>query len=284
MDTTEDDVGFKFVKQLALDLDRGNLKLPTFPDVALRVRRVLNDPHSNIDKVLGVVKADPVLTARLLKMANSALMRRGVDGPVDLRTAIGRLGFDMVRNAAMAVALQQIMTARAMGPLGKKLSTLWHHSLQVAVMSFVLAKQSKNILSEQAMLAGLLHDIGKYYVYMRADQHPELFATESDLERIVEEWHGDIGAAIMEAWGFEKAYVAAALEHDNYSREHPGDDADTLDIVMLANLHANVGKPQNPKQWDWIPALKKLKLTPETSIKLICESRDEIKSILSSLT
>jgi len=284
MDTAENDIGFEFVKQLALDLDRGSLKLPTFPDVALRVRRVLNNPNSDIDKVLNVVKADPVLTARLLKMANSALMRRGVSGPVDLRTPIGRLGFDMVRNAAMAVAMQQIMTARAMGPLGKKLSSLWQHSLQVAVISFIIAKQTKAVLSEQAMLAGLLHDIGKYYVYMRADQHPELFACESALERIIEEWHGDIGAAIMEAWGFEKAFIEAALEHNNYTREHRGNDADIVEVVILANLHTNVGNPHNPEQWDWIPALKKLNLNPESSIKLIRESREEIKSIISSLS
>lgn len=276
------DYGFQFVKQLAQDLDKGNLKLPTFPEVALRVRRVINDPNSDIEKVLNVVKTDPVLTARLLKMANSALMRRGVDGPVDLRTAIGRLGFDMVRNAAMAVAMQQIMTARAMGPLAKQLSPLWQHSIQVAVLSYIIAKQTKVVLSDHAMLAGLMHDIGKYYIYMRADEHQELLGKEEDLNQIITVWHADIGAAIMEAWGFEKAYIDVAQEHNNYDRRHE-EDADIVDVVMLANLHANIGKPNHPKEWAKIPALEKLNLSAESSINLIKECRAEIKEIIASL-
>lgn len=280
--TDSKDYGFQFVKQLAQDLDKGNLKLPTFPEVALKVRRVINDPASDIEKVLNVVKTDPVLTARLLKMANSALLRRGIDGPVDLRTAIGRLGFDMVKNAAMAVAMQQIMTARAMGALAAELRALWQHSLHVSVLSFVIARQTKNVISEHAMLAGLMHDIGKYYIYMRADEHQELLGKEEDLLQILTVWHGDVGAAIMEAWGFEKAYVEVAQEHNHYDRRH-GHDADIVDVVMLANLHANIGKPNQPKRWDALPAFEKLQLTPESSIQLIRESRNEIKELITGL-
>jgi len=276
------DYGFQFVKQLNHDLEKGNLKLPTFPEVALRVRRVINDPHSDVEKVLNVVKTDPALTARLLKMANSALMRRGVDGPVDLRSTISRLGFDMVKNAAMAVALQQIMTARSMGAMSNFLNPLWLHSIQVAVLSYIIAKQTKVVMSDHAMLAGLMHDIGKYYIYMRADEHSELTNNPEHLHRVVDLWHGEIGAEIMEAWGFEKAYIEVSQQHNNYKRKHNG-DADIVDVVMLANLHANIGKDGYPKEWSNIDALSKLNLTPESSISLIRESRVEIKEIIASL-
>jgi putative nucleotidyltransferase with HDIG domain len=132
------------------------------------------------------------------------------------------------------------------------------------------------------MLAGLIHDIGKYYIYMRADQHPELFSDEEALMQIISEWHADIGAAILDAWGFSQEYIDVALEHNNHGREHNG-EGDIIDVVILANLHANVGKPHAPKEWGWIPALEKLNLTPEKSIQLLRESRDEIKSIIVSL-
>src|SRR5678816_3868049 len=97
---------FAFVQELARELNRGDLNLPSFPDSVVRIRKALDDPNCSPDKLARIATADQVLAGRLLKMANSALLQRGGGAVSELRTAIFKLGFAMVRNAAISVAMQ----------------------------------------------------------------------------------------------------------------------------------------------------------------------------------
>src|SRR5690606_33765073 len=115
---------FAFIQNLAAELSAGKVELPSFPDVAIRVRKVLADENATIDQVVRVVGSEPALAARLLKMSNSAAFSRG--NPVtDLRTAINRMGFNMVRSAAMSFAMSQIRQAPALKQIEGHLKELW---------------------------------------------------------------------------------------------------------------------------------------------------------------
>ena len=129
------------VRTLAGELSSGRLEPPSFPDVALRVKRALEDPEVSDDKVVRVVGLEPVLSARLLKMANSALLCHAKRPVTEVRMAITRPGFDMVRNAAVSLAAEQVMDAQVAPLVQPYLKDLWHHSIRLSAIVYVVAKR-----------------------------------------------------------------------------------------------------------------------------------------------
>src|SRR5262245_55877431 len=103
-----DPEAFAFVQALAAELSTGKVELPSFPDIAMRVRQVLADEGVSPEKVVRVVGSEPALAARLLQLANSAALNFSGKAVTDLRTAVNRMGFNMVRSAAIAFAMSQL--------------------------------------------------------------------------------------------------------------------------------------------------------------------------------
>src|SRR5579862_1255079 len=169
---------FAFVQALASELSKGKVDLPSFPDIALRVRQVLADDEVSQDKVVRVVGSEPALAARLLQIANSAAINFTGKPITELRTAIARMGFNMVRSAAIAFAMSQLKKVESLKGLEQPLDELWHRSAAVAAMSHAVARRFSRVNPDTAMLAGMLHGIGKLYILTRSSQHPKLFADQ----------------------------------------------------------------------------------------------------------
>ena len=276
---------FAFVRQLAQDLSDGSFELPAFPDVALRVREALNDPQVSVDKIARIVLSEPVLSARLLRIANSAMMRRGSLEVTDVRMAISRLGFEMVRNTAVSLAVDSAFRAPAHGPVRRQIENTRRHSVRVAVLSYILAKRlADSVKPDEAMLTGLLHAIGRFYILMRADAFPELFDHPDVLQGLLQDWHPGVGRAIVEAWGFPEPIAVAVDEHEVLDREHPG-RADVADVVLVANLLASrdeAGQVTLPEMAS-IPACVKLKIDEQLGMRVLAESEEEILSMSQAL-
>ncbi len=285
MDDPLEQKAFEFVQALGEDLSSGKLRLPAFPDIALRVRRALDDPNANTDKIVRVVGSDPILAARLLQAARSSIYYHA--RPVsNLNEAVIRLGHKMVRNTAMSVAMEQIFQAKSMGALKSHLRELWYHGINVAATAFVLAKRAGGVSQDDALLAGLFHDIGKYYILVRVEAYPELFGEQSMLRRLLEEWHTGVGRAILEVWGLAEDICVAADEHDTLDREHLG-PPDLTDVVTVANLHANLGSDDDPHagiDWTKVPAFAKLNLSPDDSIEIIKASQRDTAALVQALS
>src|ERR1700693_6529079 len=133
-------VAFDFVRSLAAELSSGNLDLPSFPEIAIRVRRVLSDPKSSVEQVVRVVGSEPALAARLLRIANSASLNRSGRSVTDLRTAINRIGYNMVRSASISFSMAQIRSSNKLAGLEHHLTALWQRSTMVAAFAYVLAR------------------------------------------------------------------------------------------------------------------------------------------------
>ena len=123
-----DPEAFAFVQALAAELSTGKVELPSFPDIAMRVRQVLADETVTPEKVVRVVGSEPALAARLLQLANSAALNFSGKAVTDLRTAVNRMGFNMVRSAAIAFAMSQLKKVDALKGLEKPLDALWRRS------------------------------------------------------------------------------------------------------------------------------------------------------------
>jgi HD-like signal output (HDOD) protein len=277
-------VAFEFVKKLAAELSTGKVDLPSFPDVAIRVRRVLADDKTTVDQVVRVVGSEPALAARLLKMANSAALNRSGKALTDLRTAINRMGYNMVRSAAITFAMAQIRQANALKGLEHHLAALWTHSTYVAATCYTLARKFTTINADEALLTGLLHGIGKLYILTRAGNHLELFENPATLDQIIRDWHASIGKAILENWEFAEEIASAVADHEDITRAHAG-PADLTDIVTIGNMMAAFA--ENPENLELnlqgITAFQKLQLDGPKSVEVMRESQDEINALRQAL-
>ena len=276
---------FAFVEQLASELSSGQLELPAFPDIAVRVRDALNDPEVSIDKITRIVLSDPLLTAQLLRMSNSAMLMRGSQEVTDLKTAISRMGFKIVRNAAVSRAMDSTFSAPEGSFLRSHISDLRKHSVQVASLSYLLAKRQSHMKHpDEAMLAGLLHDIGKFYILTRIEEFPDLLNNDEEFSELLVQWHTGVGRSIVESWGFRDQIAEAVDEHEELDRTHLG-PADLTDVVIAGNLIAKMND-QQVSEWpdiDGIPSCQKLQLNKQTVDKILEESADEIDSLSQAL-
>ncbi|HTX23261.1 MAG TPA: HDOD domain-containing protein [Steroidobacteraceae bacterium] len=275
---------FAFVQSLAAELSSGKVDLPSFPDIAMRVRKVLADDNVTPEKIVLVVGSEPALAGRLLQIANSAALNFSGKAVRDLRTAVARMGFNMVRSAAIAFAMSQLKKVSALKGLEEPLDALWHRSAAVAAMSHVVARRLSNVNPDTALLAGLLHGVGELYILARANQHRELLCDETAYHAIVRDWHAAIAKALLENWEISEEVVAAVGEFEDYEREHDG-SADLTDVLAVAYLIvAYQGQPEIIElNMQGVAACRRMKLDLDAYRKLISESADEVLAMQQAL-
>jgi putative nucleotidyltransferase with HDIG domain len=277
---------FTFVQSLAQELSHQEFDIPPFPDVAIRIRDAMNNPNVTTHDIAKIITADPVLATRLLRMANSALLRRGPIEITDINAAIGRLGFDLVKNTVVSLAMDTTFAAdNVNAEVRQYIDAVRTHSTHVCALAYILAKQQSSIKNpEEVMLVGLLHDIGKFYILNRANDFPELFGDPVTLNQLVATWHTGVGRAIIESWGFPPRIAVAIDEHETLARYQPG-SPDMTDIVLVANLFVNLHEnpPDELPDLSEIPACKKMEINHERMAGIMLASEDEIRSIEQAL-
>jgi HD-like signal output (HDOD) protein len=279
-----DPTAFAFVQSLAGELSSGKVELPSFPDIALRVRKVLADDNVTPDKIVRVVSSEPALAARLLQIANSAALNFSGRAVTDLRTAVARMGFNMVRSAAIAFAMSQLKNVHALKGLERQLDELWHRSASVAAMSHVVARRLSKVNPDTALLAGLLHGVGELYILTRAKQHPVLLQNSAVYHSIVRDWHSSIAKALLENWEMAEEVSCAVGEFEDYARDHRG-PPDLTDVLTVGYLLSSYqGQPETIElNMQGVAACRRMQLDLEGYRKLIDESADEIRAMQQAL-
>ncbi len=284
-------IGFEFVQSLSNELSKGTVKLPSLPDIALKIKNILEDPDVSAKQVATVVGSEATFSARLLKVANSAALNSSGTTIKDLPTAITRMGFKMAHSIAVAIAMDQVLNSHSMGKLDKYFKELWLHSLNVAAFSCVIARKRTKIKPEEALIGGLLHDVGKIYLLARIGDYPELCDDLEAFEDVLAEWHTGVGAAILEAWRFSDELITVAEEHEMLDRVPTNAqggasfEADLTDVVQVANLfsHAIEQGSEISPEWTEIKSFGRLKLDEELIHEIMVQSKEEIDSIVSAL-
>lgn len=274
---------FQFVAELAQEVSRGRVELPSFPDVAVRVRKVLADEHVSNDQIARVVGSDAGLVARLLTLANSAALNRGGKAVSELKTAVNRIGHNNVRTAAVSFAIAQLRRANELRHIAKELEELWNEATMVAALSYAVGSRAQKINADECMLAGLLHNVGKIYILARANRHGNLFKDPTALSQVVRDWHANIGKAIVENWGFPQHLSDAIAEHENIDRRI--DQADVTDVLTVAVMMAGfVGHEADLElNMQGVKAFWRLGLDNEKCAHVLTECRDEIAALRTAL-
>ena len=282
--STVDAEAFAFVQALASELSRGKVDLPSFPDIALRVRKVVGDEEVTQEQVVRVVGSEPALAARLMQIANSAALNFTGKPIQDLRTAINRMGHNMVRSAAIAFAMSQLKKVDSLKGLEKPLDELWKSSAAVAAMSHAVAKRYSKVNPDTGMLAGLLHGIGKLYILTRSSQHPALFADQTTYNQIVRDWHSPVAKALLENWDMAEEIVVAVSDYEDMERAHSG-PVDLTDVLTVGNLLAAFKEHPESLEINMhdVAACKRMNIDRASYEKLIDESEHEIDALRQAL-
>jgi HD-like signal output (HDOD) protein len=280
-----DPEAFAFVQALATELSSGKVDLPSFPDVAMRVRKVLADDNVTPDKIVRVIGSEPALAARVLQISNSAAINFSGKPITELRSAVARMGFNMVRSAAIAFAMAQLKKVDALKGLEKPLDELWKRSSLVATMSYVVARRlSTKVNPDTAMLAGLLHGVGHLYILTRATKHPKLFANETAFHAIVRDWHVSIAKALLENWEMTEEVVQAVSEFEDLQRTHTG-PTDLTDVLTVGHLLATYRDYPDTIELNMqgVAACTRMQLDRAAYDRLLSESATEIAAIQQAL-
>ncbi|MES9936376.1 MAG: HDOD domain-containing protein [Sedimenticola sp.] len=266
----------EFEERLQRAIEDEQISLPTLPEVALRIREAVDREDSSADEIAELVATDAALSARLLQVANSPLYR-GRE-PIDsIQMAITRLGITLVRSLVISLAMKQIFQATS-DAIDSRLRSSWKNSVQVAAISRVLSQVLPQLDPNQAMLAGLIHNIGTLPILMFAESYSELMDDEEQLDRLIDSLSPKISGQILEGWNFPEPLIQVAkycqqLDYDN------GDSADYVDVVLVARLQTLDPELSDPENWSSVPAFRKVGLEPEVEVISMEGAAEEIQEV-----
>jgi HD-like signal output (HDOD) protein len=216
-------------------INNDTLVLPTLPAVALKVRKAADDPDINLSAMADVVSQDPSLSARMVKISNSAYLGRSVK-VTSIQQAVTRIGLRQIKNIATALAMEQLFVSK--NEIVKEyMSRIWADTIEIVANSMAVlqvhTKQTKNraLNLDSMMLAALVHNIGVLPILTEAERHADVFANPTFLDVAIEKLAGKIGTSIMTEWGFEPEFVDVAQNWKDMAVT--SDAVSYLDLVRL---------------------------------------------------
>lgn len=264
---------------------RDELVFPTTAELALKVQRMLDNPDCAIDDLVRLVSADPLLAARVVAVANSVTYNRSGRAIADVGSAVSRIGFNTLRVLAAAVVVRQMEGMAHTAAHRQLAARLWEHTAHVAALAQVIARRVTHGNPDTAFFAGIVHEIGGFYLISRADRYPELLeGAHGSLLAWDAGGAAAIGHALLMRLGAPAA-VTEAIEGmwQGYLAMPPRTLADTL---LLADELAPVESPLSQLAGtgrEGIEAQIDVALDDRTLTGIIEESAGEVESLIGAL-
>jgi putative nucleotidyltransferase with HDIG domain len=264
--------------RLSETLFTGKLELPVLPATASKVLELCRSSDCDAAELVNVIQRDQSMSGRLLRIANSAAYG-AAEEIVSLRQAVGRLGFGVVSEIAISVALK----AKAFAVPGheERLRAMWIHSATAAAWASEIARQHRANV-EGAFMCGLLHDCGKPIVFMEmlnligdAGVHTQ----GAHLSELIDEFHQEAGGRLIEGWGLPQWMADAARHH--HAPEGAADSVELARITCLADLCAHWStKPteHNEQAIEQSPVLKALGIYAD-ELEALFGVRDRVRDV-----
>lgn len=265
-------------KDLIQQIKDDTLVLPSLPEVCLKVRDLAEDIESSIPQLADLIAKDAALSARIIKVSNSSLVRTPSE-VTDLVTAVSRLGINFTSNLAMGLAMEQLFQATS-DVVDKRMRSIWQQSTEVASICHVLASHYTKLHAEEALLAGLIHKIGALPVLKYAEDNNALLNDGFALDKLIEKLHPVIGTHILKAWHFPKGTLNVPSQYLKFDREI--EQVDYADLVTVAVLqsHANTDHPYAKLDWNTIHAFDRVGLSPDMDIAEAIDLDEDIGGLL----
>lgn len=276
------ETAFRFVQQLAGDLSNNEFDLPGFPDVVMRLHKVLADESSSAADIVKLISSEPSLSARLIQLANSAAFNADGNEITDPRAAIQRLGFNVVRSTATSFAVKQLENQEWLMPVRPQLAAIWRRSNAVAASCYALAEIVDGVRSDEALAAGLFHQMGDLYLLARGHKDGIQVTDNPEWDEIVSGWRPTISRAILENWGMPESIAEAVENQDGVVDDDIGDLSNLtlltrlLSAVKLSDILQNEPDRAQP---GWEALLVDVRINGESFSELLERGRDKIEII-----
>lgn len=216
-------------------INNDTLVLPTLPAIALKVRKAADDPEINLNSMADVIGQDPSLSARIIKISNSAYLGRTIKVET-LNQAVTRIGLNQIKNIATALAMEQLFVSKNEIVKGY-INKVWDRTVEVVAHSMALfstymtATKDRTMNADTLTLCALVHNIGILPILTEAERHEEVFANPAFLNAAVQKLAGRIGGAITREWGFGDDFVMVAENWRNLKVQQ--DKITYVDFVRL---------------------------------------------------
>nr|BAL53536.1 cyclic nucleotide-binding protein [uncultured Gammaproteobacteria bacterium]BAL55745.1 cyclic nucleotide-binding protein [uncultured Gammaproteobacteria bacterium] len=261
------------------------LKLPTLPDIAVKLRNAIARDDLGVAEVAKIVQTDAAIAAKLMRVANSPLYL-AMQPARNCLEAINRLGLKATCSLVLSLCLGSVFQSRDEF-LRQKLRALWHEAIHVSALAYALAKDNRWHDPEQALLGGLLCDLGCIPFLAFAEEFPKAHYQPAEIDQALPAVRGPIGYYVLKRWGFAKELIsipllATAWHHDS------GPELALSDLILLAKLHRylETGRTTEAPPIHSLPACRKLRdsrLSPEYSLQVLYEAKAQIQEVLNLL-
>ena len=268
----------QFFSELKQAVESDQIILPTLPEVALKIRDAVENENTSAQQIADTLTQDASLSARLIQVSNSPLYRSRT--PIeDLQMAVTRLGIRMVRDLVISLAMKQIYQATS-DVLDDHFRRSWNTAVEVAAICRMLATAVPGINPEQALLAGLIHNIGTLPILVKAEDDDDLFNDSEALGEVINLLQSRVGVLILETWNFGDVMTDVVKHAHNFTYDHDG-GANLVDLVQIALLQG--GHIEEDIDWGSVPAFSKLGMDTEVNVVEIEENKELIESTKQSL-
>ena len=261
------------------------LNIPSLPDVAIKIRNAIQN-DAGVADIVKIIQYDPVFSAKLIGLANCPLYR-GATPVKSCLEAVTRIGLNATRNLVISLSINRIFKTDS--PIIKKyLDEIWKESLSISIISYILATITKQVNPEEALLAGLISNIGTVPFLSFTANFPQKYCTESDIILALPYIKGPVGYKILRDWGFVEEYLEIPLYADDWYQNN-SEKLNLTDIVVLSRLHYKIGQKKTSELpvISSIPAASKLKnfsLSPEFSLNILHEAKQQINEAMKAFS
>jgi hypothetical protein len=229
---------------IAAQAVRGEITFPTSVNAVLRLQLALDDPDCHVEEAIRLVLAEPQLAARTVAMANTVAFGGNSGLPVtNVRSAVTRIGYRRLQALVASLAVRQFGSRINDPVLRAKAEQLWEHSTHVAALAYALARHVTYVNPDTAMFAGIVHEVGGFYLLSRADEFPGLL--EDDAENWGTLCEDVVSAEVMKKLAIPPVVAEAIGDmRGGWLNMPPGN---LLDTLLLANQYAPVPSPLGNK-------------------------------------
>ena len=275
----------RFFNSFAQAYQQNTLYLPSLPNVALKLKHAMQQ-EIGIAKAVEIIQIDPPIVTKLIQVANSPIY--AATKPINnCHDAVTRIGLNATRDLVFGISLKQLFNTKDRA-LMTGMQKIWKNSLYLSSLCFVLAEECSNINPEDALLAGLICDIGAIPLLHFAEQYPEQYPNITELEASLPFFRGPVGSLVLHTLGFSAELTSIPHIAENWFFDS-GEQLTLADIVILAKLHSYFGskKAKGLPYINSIPAYSKIsqgKLDADFSFTILHKAQNRIQAILQLLT
>lgn len=268
--------------KIAAQAAAGEIVFSAHAQIAVRIQRQLDDPECSIEQLCKLIATDPILAARTVGVANTVAFNPGGRAITDLKSAVARLGFSALRALTASVIVRQMSGTSPSGEQKAISARLWEHTAHVAALARIIARRITRQNPDAAFLAGIIHEIGSFYLLAQEPVYPGLL--KSNLEC----WHGDgeaqVGRAILQALEIPLSIrEAAETLWSGFLALPPASLGDTLLLAdELAPVESPLGTLMGMSRKE-MPVEIEMLVDGDTLSHILAESSEEAASLTNAL-